>query len=468
VCRLLFLGTDVSLRAQLAVLAAGLFIACMVCHGELYRLRPQPHQLTGYYLGIAAGGALGGVFVGLVAPRLFTDYHEFHWGWGLCGLLLVGVCLRDGGASHPAQWRAVACLLTLWVFGGLDRGLVWLGEHHPTVSARTFATLRLAMWGALGLIVASWILRGRWRTFRSWQGLACAWLVTGWVALGGALWLQARQSPEHVIHRSRNFFGALKVLEYRRDDPQAHYRLLQHGRITHGLQFVCPERAVWPTSYYAAGSGVALAVAALPASPRRIGVVGLGTGTMAAHGRPGDTLRFYEIDPAVVQLAATRFTYLSRTPATVEVVPGDARLSLERESPQHYDLLVLDAFSSDAIPVHLLTGEAFALYGRHLQPHGIIAVHISNHYLDLAPVLVNVARHFGYGVACITYEEEADDKEQEEAAWWAYASTWVLLSRDQSLLGSPAIRRAASPVRSPKAGLRLWTDDFASVLQILR
>ena len=192
-------------------------------------------------------------------------------------------------------------------------------------------------------------------------------------------------------------------------------------------------------------------------------MVGLGTGTMAAFGRAGDYLRFYEINPQVQRVANSWFTYLPHCPAEVEVAPGDARLSLEREPPQHFDLLVLDAFSSDAVPVHLLTREAFDAYQRHLNPNGVIAVHISNQYLDLEPVVVNVARHFGYQLAAIDYDDSDD-----EGDWWLYSSTWILLSRNRQIINSPAIHAAAYPVQTNNIKVTLWTDNFASLFQILK
>lgn len=467
-CWVLFEGPDASLRLQLGVLAAGLFVCCMVCHGELYRLRPDPRQLTAYYLIIAAGGALGGLFVAVVAPRIFTDYYELHWGLLLCGLLFCIVCLRAGSPTAAHEWRWLACALTLAGGGGLDRALVWLHQHHPTVSGSAFTALRVGVWSGLGLIVALWILRGGFQKFRFWRLLAGIWLATGVVVLSGAVWVQARQSQGQLVFRSRNFYGTLKVLEYNKDDPEGHYFLLQHGRVTHGLQFASPARAAWPTTYYADGSGIALAMHAPSTGGRRIGVVGLGTGTLAAHSRAGDTLRFYEIDPDVQRLATSRFAYLSNCPAKVEMVLGDARLSLERESSQHFDLLVLDAFSSDAIPVHLLTKEAFELYGRHLKTNGLIAVHISNHFLDLEPVVVNLAHHFSYRLASITYEEGAAKDDEADTKWWAYASTWILLTHSGELINSPAIHHAASAVKTNAPKIPLWTDDFASLFQIVQ
>jgi len=264
---------------------------------------------------IAAGGALGGLFVALVAPMLFRSYYELHCGLLLCSLLFTIARTR---------------------------------EENP------------------------------FSKFQQANRLACAWLWIGWLALGATLWLHGRKASSEIVYTSRNFYGVLTVFEHRRKEPTEHHFLLQHGRITHGLQFADRQQAAWPTTYYGEQSGIGLAVQALPPWPRRIGVVGLGAGTVAAYAQAGDYVRMYEINPEVKRLATTRFTYLSNCLGRVEVVLGDARLSLEREPPQEFDLLVLDAFSSDAIPVHLLTREAFGLYERHLRPGGMIAAHISN------------------------------------------------------------------------------------------
>lgn len=462
----LFQDTDAALRTQIFLYTGGLFVCCMVCHGELYRLRPDPRHLTEFYLLIAAGGALGGLFVALVAPLVFTDHYELHWGLLACGLLFLVVCLRERPPANPAAWRWVACALTLAVFGGLDTALVGLGQQYPGATTGRLTALRVGMWGALLAMVAVWIARRQFGKFQYWRGLACAWLILGWLGLAGALAFQVHESRENVVSRSRNFYGTLKVFEYHQGDPLRHYRLLQHGGITHGLQFVDPLQANWLTTYYSESSGVARAVRALPETSRRIGVVGLGTGSMCLHARAGDYLRIYEIDPDVQTVAAAQFTYVSQCPAKVEIAPGDGRLSLEREPAQNFDLLVLDAFSSDAIPVHLLTREAFEVYERHLKPGGVIAVHISNHYLNLEPVVANLARHFGYQLAVIHADEESGDGEYE-GEWWLYASTWVLLTRNEEFIRSPAITNSASALKESKTAIPLWTDDFASLFQIL-
>ena len=446
-CWALFNGSDL-VPVQTGVYCGGLFVCCMVCHGELYRLRPDPRQLTGYYLMIAAGGALGGLFVAVVAPLMFTDYYELHWGLFLCGLLFLLVCVCDRAGSSAASKSQAHMSVAL---DGLraDPRRVRRPRPVPGVAARSgqgHAARRLHR-PARRDVDASW---------RCWQRpgsrarssgvpvLALAGLrlvVAGPVALGAVLWKQARDTGSERVYRSRNFYGVLTVYEHEKSEPLSHHFLLQHGRITHGLQFADPVQATWPISYYGPESGIGLGVNALPAGQRRIGVVGLGTGTMAAFARAGDYLRFYEINPQVQAVATSWFSYLPKCPGKVEVAPGDARLSLEREPPQHFDLLVLDAFSSDAIPVHLLTKEAFEVYGRHLNPNGLIAVHISNHYLDLEPVVVNLARQFGYKLASIDYEENEEE-------WWFYGSTWILLSRNEQLLNRPAIRDAASTIKT--------------------
>lgn len=469
VCWVLFQGTDASIYAQIGIYCVALFVFCMVCHGELYRLRPEAGRLTLFYLLIAAGGALGGTFAAVVAPRIFHDYYELHWGLFLCALLFFFVCLA-AGQSHVAtqsraaslleSWQAISWVLLLAAIGGLDWFLRHFGPLASRVSKSGILWIRFGIWIFFAALILSWIGRGSVKAFRQWRVLGCVWLALGVAVLSSVLWTQAHSSSSDKIFATRNFYGVLTVYEHRRDEPDGHHFLLQHGRITHGLQFVDPEMAHKPTTYYAESSGVGLAVRTLPPAGRRIGVVGLGTGSMAVYGRAGDYLRIYEINPQVRKLATTRFTYVNECPALVEIAMGDARLSMERERPEDFDLLVLDAFSSDAIPVHLLTEEAFELYLRHLKAGGIIAVHISNHYLDLEPVVANVAKHFGFKIALIDFEENEEE-------WWLYSSSWILLTRDSNILDLPQIRSSMSAVKTNSA-LPLWTDDFTSLFQILK
>ncbi|HWX19106.1 MAG TPA: fused MFS/spermidine synthase [Candidatus Binatia bacterium] len=512
ICWALFQGTDLTLYKQVAIYAGGLFCCCMVCHGELYRLRPDPQHLTGFYLLIAAGGALGGVCVAVLAPVLLKDYYELNWALWTCGLLFVLICStqgrlnrpgelpssgaasssagrRPGNSNVPAQekltaredgpgpgqprrallrlfsrwdeWHWLACLLPLGVFFGVDWFIAEFGREVPGLSRGYLIAIRAALWGLLVVLVGEWVLLKRYKTFQHWRLLACVWLWLGLAGLGVTLWMQMLKSGTEVVARSRNFYGVLTVYEYRKDEPKGHHFVLQHGRITHGLQFVDAQQAGWPTSYYGEESGIGLALKALPAGHRRLGLVGLGTGTLTAYALPGDYVRIYEINPDVKRYATSRFSYLANCAGKAEVALGDARLSMEQEPPQQFDLLALDAFSSDAIPVHLLTREAFQVYQRHLKTNGIIAVHISNHFLDLEPVVTNLARQFNYKLAVIDYDE-ADEE------WWLYSSTWILLSRDEKFMTSPSIAAAALPTKTNAVKAPLWTDDFASLFQILK
>jgi spermidine synthase len=398
VCWALPQQSAINLFLVLGIYSATLFVCCMTCHGELYRLKPDPARLTSFYLFIAAGGAAGGVFVAVIAPLIFNTYAELPWGLFCCGLLLLIACARDPALANSTPWRR----------------------------------------------------------------LACSWLGFGVVVLGLALLAQSRKFAGTRVFMSRNFYGVLSLFEGFKDNSDWHHLALFHGRTTHGLQFFHPVGATWPTAYYTDNSGVGLAVFALPKGDRRMGLVGLGVGTLAAYARTNDYLHFYEINPEVLRIAKSRFTYLAHCKGEVECTLGDARLSLERQPSQHFDLLVLDAFSGDAIPVHLLTREAFELYDRHLKTNGVIAVHISNNSLDLEPVLANVARERNYHMVVIEFTTS------ESHPFWMLTSTWALLARNQDLLNSEAIRRAARlPPVHPRQ-VPLWTDDFTSLYQILR
>jgi hypothetical protein len=347
------------------------------------------------------------------------------------------------------------------LMGARSFGLAQWIAHHGLTPKAWFVTVQLVFWTLAILLAERYLLRKRFQQFPYWRLVTCLWLTLGVAALGNALWRQAGKSASDRVYTSRNFYGVFTIYEENRESPEDHLLRLQHGRITHGLQFTDPEQAAWPTTYYGEASGVGLAMHAFPAGSRRIGLVGLGTGTLAAYGRAGDYLRIYEINPEAKRLATSRFTYVSNCQAKVEIVMGDARLSMARELPQHFDLLALDAFSGDAIPVHLLTKEAFEIYIPHLKPDAIIAVHISNHYLDLEPVVVNLARHFNFHLAAIDHDDSDGDT-------WDYSSTWILLCRNQAILNSPAISSAAYTVKTNSARVPLWTDDFTSVFQILK
>jgi spermidine synthase len=394
---LLVLQLRTPINQQLAVYAIGLFIACMVCHGEVYRLRPHPRQLTLFYLFIAAGGVLGALFVAVAAPLLFRGYFELESGIFFSGILLT--------VTFILNWQQLAT--------------------------------------------------------RRWRWPAMAGVSIGLPLLGAIVWNKTHYSDRSGLQKTRNFYGVLTLSTVQSSETQESFRMLEHGSTLHGTQFTESQRSIIPTLYYGTKSGVGLAIQALPAGNRNVGMVGCGVGTVAAYGNAGDHFYIYEINPEVLRIANSAFRFLSNSPATLEITLGDARLALERSPARHFDLLVLDAFNSDAIPVHLLTREAFQIYNRHLKSNGVVAVHITNRLLDLEPVIANVARELNFRMAII---DEAAPRDE----WWNADNLWVLLSRSRDVIDSHAIRVAARPPRHRPGSVRLWTDNFASVFQVLR
>jgi hypothetical protein len=402
---------------QIGIYSLGLFAACMVCHGELYRLRPHPSRLTSFYLIVSIGGALGGLVITFVAPYVFKGYWELSLGLVLCWLLFAGASLVSRlSSSRPWAFVVQAVLLI---------------SGTVVMSVRAAQQIRADLAGELYIQ----------RNFY------------------GVVRVQARDFRSAVPIR----VGSLgqDITSYRR-------LALVHGVTIHGFQFQDAPLRDLPTAYYGATGGGGLAVLHHPERGRgmRVGVLGLGIGTLAAYGQPGDVYRFYEINPAVVRLAegwGGFFSYLSESAAAVEIVPGDARLSLEAEldagGPQGYDVLALDVFSSDAIPVHLLDSQAFAVYIRHLQPDGILAVHISNSHLDLTPVVWTLAD--AYGLARLLIDDPGDGIITQR-------SLWMLLAREPSVLADPAIAERAKPMEGYAPRLRLWTDDYNNLIQILK
>jgi hypothetical protein len=443
-------GPSAGVPLQIAVLSAVLLSAAMVCHGELSRLKPGPRHLTSFYMAVATGGAAGGIFVGLVAPRLFRAFWELPLGlWG-CGLLFMAALARDkASAFHagPVLPSAVGLMVLL-----LASPLVVGGGTGPIlgVGAAVAAVALLAL--ARRTVPAGTLVR---------VCTAATWLLIGCDLLG-----QALASVVHARWVTRNFYGTLRVDERKADTSGEEYFALKHGQVTHGVQYRAPALEAEPRAYFGRASGVGLAIRALrdraAGRPLRVGVVGLGVGTLAAYGEPRDELRFYEINPTVIELARGRggfFRFLRDTPATVSIAPGDARISLEREgSPLDLDLLAVDAFNSDSIPVHLLTREALEVYLRHLRnPEGLLALHLSNRFLELRPVALALARDRGLAWASIS---AAPARELE------FPSVWALLTRDEALLSTPLLREAMD--RGAIAPGPLWSDDHSDLLRALR
>jgi spermidine synthase len=287
-------------------------------------------------------------------------------------------------------------------------------------------------------------------------------LLTYAIVIGGLLLWLSWNGQKDVKAMSRNFYGVLRVLEIFPDDPLHGFRLI-NGNINHGVQLVDPVMKNVPTSYYGEDSGIGVVMRDFPRQQnRRIGAIGLGIGTIAAYARAGDTISFYEINPQVEQIARKHFTYLEQCAGNVQVVMGDARLSLERESSHKFDVLVLDAFSSDAIPAHLLTAEAFTNYFRHLAPDGVIAIHVSNAHLDLFPVATGIAKHFHTLMLNIL--------SQPPSMRFIFTdSNWILISRNEQFMNSPEVlTHATSMPEQESAESILWTDDYVSLLKILR
>jgi SAM-dependent methyltransferase len=379
----------------IAVYSAGLFVCCMVCHGELVRRRPPPVRLTTYYLFMALGGALGGGAVGLAAPLLLHSAIELEIALGACALLAIASLYADRSAIER-PWLGITSIgygLALLVFLAISIGDS-LGDVHLAV---------------------------------------------------------------------RNFYGSLRVMQGGDAGTRDEYRKLLHGNINHGAQWLHPSRARQPTTYYCPDSGAGLALTQHHADrPRTLGVIGLGAGTLATYAHRGDRLRIYDINPLVIDLAGREFSYVRdarAAGANVQIATGDARLSLEREPPQGFDVLAVDAFSGDAIPVHLLTREAFQLYFRHLQPDGVLAVHISNRHLDLAPVLADAAAAFGRKARVVESEEDEEDG-------YCFSSTWVLLTASEELFARKAFAGAGKV--EPKKGFRAWTDEYSNLVRVLK
>jgi len=370
--------------------AVGLFICCMVCHGELARRKPAARYLTLFYLMVSLGGALGGLFVALVAPRVFHSYLELPVGLVAC---------------------AVLAAIVLW------------NVEIPNLGARV---LRVALVGVAGVLAVS------------------------------LAWQEYLNAEGHRL-MARNFYGVLRVL----DNADAAERVLFHGTIKHGSQFLDAARRYRPTTYYGPNSGIGRALRALQAQgPIRVGIVGLGAGVLSTYGRAGDVYRIYEINPLVEQIAQTEFTLYAHSPADKRILLGDGRLVLERQESQQFDLLIADAFSGDAPPVHLLTREALALYFRHLTPDGVLVLNITNRYLDLVPVTARGAQNFGKQAMVV------DDP--GDAANHLSPSTFVLLTSDPALFKSPSfatadITQAAAPPR-----FRTWTDAYSNAFQLLK
>jgi hypothetical protein len=367
----------------------GLFVCCMVCHGELYRMRPGPKHLTTFYLMIAVGGALGALLIGIGAPSLLRGYYEL-------GITLVAAALLFAWRMRAAPW---------WIAGA---GVV------VCVATLSFTVQNV-------------------REYRT----------------------DARVMV-------RNFYGVVRTRDF--TDPVA-FRAMYHGSINHGGQLLDASHRRYPSTYFSRTSGYGRVFASLPAGPRKVGVIGLGAGALAVYARKGDVFRFYEIDPQVAAVATTEFSFLKDAPAQMDIVLGDGRLSLEREPPQNYDVLAIDAFSGDSIPMHLITREAMAVYVRHLKPDGVIVFQATNRFVDIGPVVERLAAEIGFSAVLVS--DQPDSGYEAKHEYWNSSTDQIIVTRNKALLAAEPVKAAAQPLEA-RPDFRVWTDDFYNLLQVLK
>ena len=368
---------------------AGLFICCMVCHGELYRMRPGPRHLTTFYLMIAVGGALGSLLVGVGAPSLLNGYYEL-------GITLVA-----------------AALLFAWRTRGAP---IWVSAAALVVCIATLAfTLE-----------------------------------------------NVREYRADARVMVRNFYGVVRTRDFTEPVP---FRAMYHGSINHGGQLLDDSHRRYASTYFSRTSGYGRVFASLPPAPRRVGVIGLGAGALAVYARKGDVFRFYELDPQVAAVATTEFSFLRDAPAQMDIVLGDGRLSLEREPPQNYDVLAIDAFSGDSIPMHLITREAMALYVKHLKPNGVIVFQATNRFVDIAPVVERLAAELG--LTAVLVSDQPDSSYENKHEYWNSSTDQIIVTRDKALLDAEPVKSGAQPL-AVRPDFRVWTDDFYNLLQVLK
>ena len=417
-----------------------LFFVCVALHARLYDLRPPAEGLTGFYLAMSLGGALGGLFTALIAPL------AFDWAWEHPLLVFAAALLLPRPALLDWARRGdLAPALKFMALGGLMIAAAalakFLYDANSEVGRETAAIVLSAALALVGLALVPW------------RALALGVLGAAMLVQGG---LQTIKDSRDGL-RTRSYFGVYTVRDY----PLEQQRTLAHGTTLHGRQSTDPAARCLPLTYYGPGSGAGIAFAnASRLVPGRamIGVVGLGTGSLLGYARPGQSWSVFEIDETVLDLSRQgKFTYLSGCAPGAQIVLGDARLKLAQVRPGTYDLLAIDAFSSDSIPLHLFTHEAFGVYMQALAPRGVLMVHISNRFIDLEPALAAAVKARGLHAAV------REDSPPDQNVWTG--STWVAITRDPARLDELAKLAPAMPFRPLKQPApRLWTDDHASIL----
>ena len=456
-CWLLFQGPAALVWPQLVVYPALLFVSCMISHGELVRIKPAEHHLTEFYLLISLGGALGGIFTGLLAPHIFTGLWEFQTGIVASGIFLLLALIRDRASwwHETPRWLPSALLAAVAVLA-----IPVLQNFVQGSQQLLYGLVAIALLGTGYALYAAFFPK---RVASSHPLITHGAPVIALSVLAIALFVDANMKPEDISLRTRNFYGTISVV--RETSPLGPYYYLRNRMTNHGMQFVDPRFSFVAAGYYGPDSGVSKLLVSQP-RPMRVGVIGLGIGTLSAYGAPGDYFRFYEINPAVISLAygpSAFFTYMQHSKAKTDVVLGDARLRLEREAAtgryQNFDVLIVDAFSGDAIPTHLLTKEAFEVYLQHLRsPNSVIALHISNLSLDLAPVVSGLAHELGLYATRVHHPESPS---------FSAKTDWVLMSRSLTRLEDPTITAVGSPLNYDDH-MPLWTDDYSNLLRVVR
>jgi spermidine synthase len=403
----LLLGSTASFWYQVVAYTGILFVGCMVCHGELYRKKPHPNFLTKYYLTISFGGALGGFFVAMIAPQIFSGYWELEIAWVVM-LVLAGLCIFD---------------------------TVVIRSRVLDLTAQT------------------------------------GWILMCFV-LSLMLYAHIENTKEDNTEQLRGFYGVLTVSEmvFDEKDPTAvrDIRLLKNGAIIHGSQMRLNDSPVFSaTSYYGPESGVGVAIRHFPVAKKEltVGVLGMGAATIASLCQDCGDMTFFEIDPNVIAMEEKYFSYLADVRAlgvSAEVVLGDGRIALQQRvaqaEPYQFDVLAVDAFSGDSIPVHLLTMEALLLYWQNLSPDGVLAMHVSNRHLDLTPIVVAFAKELDKKVFRVT-NKDVDDQA-------IYSSDWILMTKNDTFLDAISLSDRCVPGQTPS--LPLWTDQYSNILRILQ
>ncbi|MFT5466528.1 MAG: hypothetical protein ACI8UO_001628, partial [Verrucomicrobiales bacterium] len=514
---------------QIGIYVAAMFCAVMICHGEMVQIKPDPSRLTGFYLAISLGGAVGGFFVNLIAPRIFAGwdfswvinkattwefevaagYWELHVGLLLAAIATIICIARDMKAAYQPiaiglamgvaglfAWNLLDfqdsdeplritfgllilfLLLTLVLLTLIKRIRSFRWDAMTAVAIGVLLNvliilLRKNAWHAMIVIVVASLLIvvisfiGRLvRSGGSLKGLVDSGMTAFAASISVMCFFLWQHVQEHggATEVRRGFFGVLRVFEW--DDWEGDtYRTLYNGRISHGQEFITGDQAGVPSTYYAYESGAGAYFEIRPtggelAEPQQIGVVGLGVGTIAAFAGENDNVRFYEINPQVEELSRTSFFYRKQCKGTEQVVLGDARITMERElaagQNQQFDVLFIDAFTGDSIPIHLLTLESFKLYFEHLKPDGVLAVHITNRHLDLSDPVRILARELEREATLVSYAP--DD---------GYESDWILITKDEDFHLELDLNSWASEWWTPEPKEILWTDDYSNLFHVI-